>query len=105
MKLKLIKGTHGQYAFYCPACKDIHCVWTDPRDGVHVWGWNKNKDKPTFTPSIKVLSYTGQKVTGICHSFVKDGKIQYLEDCTHKMAGNTVELPDIPKKHLNFLNK
>jgi hypothetical protein len=29
-----------------------------------------------------------------CHSFVTNGKIQFLADCTHKLAGQTVELPD-----------
>jgi len=29
----------------------------------------------------------------ICHSFVTDGQIQFLGDCTHKLAGRTVPLP------------
>jgi hypothetical protein len=28
-----------------------------------------------------------------CHSFVVDGQIQFLGDCTHKLAGQTVPLP------------
>jgi hypothetical protein len=31
----------------------------------------------------------------VCHSFVTDGKIQYLSDCTHAMAGQTVDLLEI----------
>ena len=31
----------------------------------------------------------------ICHSFVTDGKIQFLSDCTHGLAGQTVELSEI----------
>ena len=27
-----------------------------------------------------------------CHSFVTDGKIRFLNDCTHEMAGETVDL-------------
>lgn len=30
----------------------------------------------------------------VCHSFVRDGQIQYLGDCTHEYAGKTVDLPD-----------
>ena len=30
----------------------------------------------------------------VCHSFVTNGRIQYLGDCTHKLAGQTVDLPD-----------
>lgn len=31
----------------------------------------------------------------ICHSFIVNGDIRYLSDCTHAMAGKTVSLPDI----------
>ena len=31
----------------------------------------------------------------VCHSFVTDGRIQFLGDCTHDLAGHTVELPDL----------
>jgi hypothetical protein len=29
----------------------------------------------------------------VCHSFVTDGKIQFLSDCTHSLANTTVEIP------------
>jgi hypothetical protein len=29
-----------------------------------------------------------------CHSFVTDGKIQFLPDCYHSLKGQTVELPE-----------
>jgi hypothetical protein len=31
----------------------------------------------------------------ICHSFIKNGKIQYLSDCTHELKGKTVQLTDL----------
>ena len=33
-----------------------------------------------------------------CHSFVKDGRIQFLLDCYHRLKGQTIELPDIDAK-------
>lgn len=33
------------------------------------------------------------RVGKVCHSFVTDGCIQYLGDCTHRLAGQTVDLP------------
>ena len=30
----------------------------------------------------------------ICHVFIKEGKIEYLSDCTHSLAGTTIDLPD-----------
>jgi len=29
-----------------------------------------------------------------CHSIVTDGKIAFLTDCFHTLAGQTVDLPD-----------
>jgi len=31
-----------------------------------------------------------------CHSFVRDGRIEFLSDCTHALKGQTVDLPDLP---------
>jgi hypothetical protein len=30
-----------------------------------------------------------------CHSFITDGKIEFLSDCTHSLAGQTVELKPV----------
>lgn len=30
-----------------------------------------------------------------CHSFVRDGQIEFLSDCTHALAGKTVSLPAV----------
>jgi hypothetical protein len=37
----------------------------------------------------------------VCHSFVTDGRIQFLGDCTHALANQTVELPDLPDYIIN----
>ena len=29
----------------------------------------------------------------VCHSFVRNGRIEFLGDCTHGLAGKTVDLP------------
>lgn len=31
----------------------------------------------------------------VCHSFVTAGRIEFLPDCTHALAGQTVDLPEI----------
>jgi hypothetical protein len=90
--------------FTCPGCKCDHGVWTEQwvkdnnPDGSPIYGpiWEFNGDmnKPTFKPSILVQSSYADKHE-VCHSFVTDGKIQYLGDCTHELAGQTVEIPDI----------
>lgn len=36
------------------------------------------------------------KVAKRCHSFVANGNIQFLGDCTHELAGQTVRLSTLP---------
>ncbi len=76
------------YTFYCPGCDCAHNVNS-------TWKFNEDLDNPTFKPSIFV-NKPGDFHTDtmpICHSFIKDGKIKYLKDCSHELAGQTVELP------------
>ncbi len=85
--------------FWCPGCDEPHGprVAGDGRKADHCWGWNQNLDRPTFTPSVKVTcEYGDGRGTRICHSFVTDGRIQFLGDSTHALAGQTVDLPDFP---------
>src|SRR5579871_2708213 len=102
--------------FHCPGCEEAHCVTVNgARNEVTnaTWGWNQSLDKPTFTPSILVTGvkmtekgiaqYEAWRASGMpqpvptfenapqrCHSFVTDGRIQFLNDCSHALAGKTV---------------
>ena len=116
-KEKLDIMADGYVAFNCPGCGEIHVIAVAPAaSGVPrpVWGYNENPQAPTFTPSV--LATSGHHMDGdtkecwctyearfgrpspfkcgICHSFVTDGQIQFLSDCTHELAGHTVPLPD-----------
>ncbi|MEB3374455.1 DUF6527 family protein [Bacteroides sp. CR5/BHMF/2] len=62
--------------------------------GFPVWNWNGDNENPTVIPSIKVTYPTPEKMN-ICHSFIRNGKIEYLSDCTHELAGKTVDMIDI----------
>lgn len=97
-KLKLITRTRGTYSFFCPACKRRHLVFTAQEGYEHVkWDWDGDLNKPTITPSI-LINPQGKKhvpYIPVCHLFITNGMIQYLDDCTHELAGQTVELPDI----------
>lgn len=96
-------STRRRAYIFCPACyeqskKDypddsrfwinsaLHCLIVA---GEGAWEFNQDYDRPTFTPSLLMHGEVE-----ICHSFIADGKIQYLMDCTHAMAGQTVELMD-----------
>lgn len=111
---KVIKDNNG-YMFMCPGCGEYHAIGLG-------WKFNDNLEKPTFTPSILVRSgckwpdhnknkntcwctHNAEKIARgeepskykctLCHSYITDGKIQFLSDCTHELVGQTVELPEI----------
>jgi hypothetical protein len=82
------------------------------------WTFDGNYDKPTFSPSVLVTSghYVQRALPpgadrecwctynsahsddpskfecGVCHSFIRNGEIQFLIDSTHALAGQTVAL-------------
>jgi Family of unknown function (DUF6527) len=64
------------------------------RAGTPNWTWNGSTESPTLKPSI--LS-RGGNIEGeiVCHSFVNDGKVQFLSDCSHEFAGQTLDLLDV----------
>jgi len=78
------------YVFHCEGCGYSHPFEVDAPNGTG-WAWNGSLDKPTFTPSLLVW---GNREEARCHSFVIDGKIQYLNDCFHHLKGQTLEIPD-----------
>lgn len=101
----ILRRAGDRLAFYCPGCDSPHVlnVYADrhPR-----WGYNEDPLAPTFTPSV--LNRTGRAVDPafvpepgdppeICHVFVTAGQIQFLGDCTHALAGQTVPLPTWPE--------
>lgn len=78
-------------AFHCPGCEGGHAV---PVTGKRAWSWNGYFDSPTLNPSLLVNVGGANPTQPVCHSFIREGKIQFLTDCTHKLSGQTVEIPD-----------
>lgn len=82
---------------FCPACKCGHTI-------NKTWQFDGNKDMPTISPSILVTwaanpnaseEFKEYRNTRVCHSYVRNGQIEFLSDCTHHLAGKIVDLPDI----------
>ncbi len=91
------------------------------RAGTGCWSWNGSVEKPTLKPSVLLSSghyaanfkagdscwcsfdkeqlAKGEPVSGFnchrCHSFITDGKVMFLTDSTHELAGKTVELLEV----------
>lgn len=99
---KISLATDGTALFECPGCGVPHGIPVKS-EGKSNWGWNGSLEAPTFTPSILVTypanpnaleEFKEWKTERCCHSFVRDGHIQFLGDSTHPLAGQTVELPE-----------
>ncbi len=80
--------------YHCPGCGGWHHVYVTGDETKHpVWGFNGDFVRPTFTPSVLV---TGGTRTRVCHVFITDGEISFLQDCTHALAGQKV--PMVPRR-------
>ncbi len=71
------------------------------------WDFNGDSDRPTFAPSIKATGFRPSDKPEefddptkdqryVCHSFVNDGQIKFLADCTHNFKNQTLEIPQWP---------
>lgn len=116
----LRNATDGRLTWWCPGCDGPHQVAIGEGAGPR-WGWNGDVNRPTFTPSVLVTwrepaalhdmellqKQLADRASGlidripqadkVCHSFVVDGAMQFLGDCTHKLAGQTVPIPEWPR--------
>lgn len=110
LSAKLRNAQDGGLLFYCPGCASAHQIKFGAGSGPR-WSWNGDALRPTFWPSVLVrysnpadpyaelgASTEPPAPDVVCHSFVRDGLIEFLADCTHPLAGQTVELPDWPRR-------
>jgi hypothetical protein len=109
-------GTEKRAEWWCDGCNTRHAFrFEGPAGCGPVWKFNGNVEQPTFSPSLlyrqttatppvtsenleqfKLRPWPQKDVVAICHTFVVDGIVQYLPDCTHKLAGLSVPLPELP---------
>lgn len=89
MKIKSLyeNGVLYRYVFFCPGCETEHFFWTNGNG----WQFNGDMDNPSVQPSILTQKGSDGR-NGRCHCFITDGKIRFLEDCSHSLKGQTVEL-------------
>lgn len=108
--------------WFCPGCNHAHRIQTGSGPGPR-WAWNGNAERPTFSPSVLVTgiredldeaaqaaydalgpselhgALSDPRFRSVCHSFVVDGQMQMLGDCTHALAGKTVPIPAWPSNY------
>ncbi len=105
MKAKPVRIVQGQGYVGCPVDEATHVTVHFPgptglltlpvitkgqRAGTNCWTWNGSTESPTLKPSIRT---TGSD--WVCHSWLNDGRVQFLDDSTHALKGQTVDLLDI----------
>lgn len=118
-RVNSISGTFYGIRIKCPGCGE-HLLPTQETPAsqgtLPRWQFNGDLERPTFSPSILSRWYEtsdeGDRMIDageplppgmdrypgrdmVCHSFVTDGRIQFLSDCTHALAGQSVDLPDV----------
>lgn len=92
---KLSDRGNGNLIHWCPGCNILHMINTEVKNNNDViWSWNKDPNKPTFSPSIIIG-------VGTCHYFIQEGQIIFCSDDKHNLAGQTIPLPDLPDWILN----
>lgn len=84
-----------QVWIWCSGCQCVHSFETD-KSKFPSWTWNGSLDLPTFRPSYRVQGFLpGASEHTVCHSFVTDGRMQFLADSTHRLSGQTVDLEPV----------
>lgn len=91
-----------EMGFECPGCGCAHTFRTE--GPAPVWKWDGDEDRPTFSPSLVIETGPTDPsawppghvpASTRCHLFLRGGRLQFLSDCTHELAGQTVDLPDL----------
>lgn len=105
MKAKPVKLVRGEGYIACDKNDATHLTINIPgptgmltlpvitkgrRDGTGCWTWNGCIDAPTLKPSVLTKSNDFR-----CHSWINSGQVKFLGDCSHDMAGKTLDLLEV----------
>lgn len=92
--------TYDTLVIWCPGC-----AYGRDAGGLHMlpvtgdaskrptWTWDGDLDAPTLSPSI--LTYASGEQPR-CHSFLRAGVWEFLDDSTHALAGHRVPMVPLP---------
>lgn len=109
LSAKLRSVAAGGVSYWCQGCEEMHGINSG-------WSFDGNLVAPTISPSVLVTNghysegWKGPECWCTyaaehpdcpfkcqrCHTFIKGGMVQFLGDCSHALAGQTLPLPDLP---------
>lgn len=81
---------HG-YSFDCPGCGSMHVLPT----GTGRWSFTGGIDSPTVEPAVLMQRALPDGSRSTCHFSIRDGRVEFLPDSDHSLAGQTVDLPEV----------
>lgn len=89
----LRRSQSGLTLFWCPGCQCAH--------GVNDSWAIITGERPTISPSVLVngsVPAEQRRAAGMprCHLFVREGRLEFLSDCDHELAGTTVDMQPMP---------
>ena len=100
--MSIMRRRGDRVLWWCPGCDRVHEADIGP-DG---WTLAGGLENPTLHPSV-LVTYNGPDAgqlrddnrrapAAVCHTFIVHGHIQYLSDCTHELAEQTVPMGPLP---------
>lgn len=101
---QFLRRTTTGISHWCPACGEVHNFSLKPTENGSCWRWNGNIVAPSFMPSMSITRMkpmdgkpqNAWPLVSRCHYWLKNGKLEFLADCTHRMKGVTMSLPPLP---------
>ena len=87
------EATHVELNFPGPVGSlTLPVIRSGTRDGTGCWTWNGDIDRPTLRPSVlSQRSFENMR----CHTWVSDGQAQFLDDCSHELRGQTIDMLEV----------
>lgn len=88
-KIKVHPSDPTMFMFWDIGLNEPNAFYIQPGRG---WSWNGDYEKPTVHPSVLL---TRPDVRS--HLFIWEGQLRYCADCSHELAGKTVDMVDFPE--------
>ena len=97
-----------RHYYWCPGCEaetgfGLHGIAINPNKQGNGAGWDFSGtlECPTYAPSQKTEGAKknpngGEPIPTCCHTFIRNGVIEFLGDCTHALKGQKVPMVPLP---------